>query len=106
MKTKIIIKEGRALSAEDCRMEDQVTERHILVRWRGREHATRLADWLDESYGICGTVCCIEYNTREGDSAIDLVVPDERSVVEMIHRVRDNVKLYCQRYDWETEVVC
>ena len=104
MKTKIKISEGSPLSAEDCRMEDWLSERHIIVRFRGREYATKLADWLDESYGLNGTVVCIEYNTREGESAIDLVVPDDREVHEMRSLIRDKVRLFCQRYEIEAEV--
>ena len=92
------------MSAEDCRTDEQIREEHLQIRFSGRRYASRLADWLDNTDGLQGSVCCVEYG-REEDCSIDMQVPRNMPASECADIVNDAVRMFCLRNDIEDKIV-
>lgn len=99
MTQNICIRTGYAVDAADNRMTADPD--HIIVQFEGRNYATRLADWLDNTNGLLGTVQLIEY---EGDTVrIDLamMLDEDEPAIYRMRLVKQSIESFCYSTKWD-----
>lgn len=103
MTQNILIRLGYALDAADNRVFSEPD--HIIVLFKGRHYATKLADWLDNTPGLIGSVQMIEY---EGETVrIDIAMPagEDDPTRQRMRQVRQSIESFCYSTKWDAAPV-